>query len=122
MHLVAHSEARKASILVRERALPDAVDLVQPLRHDTGKLLTRALLRHLARKIDVALRIELCDRFIDPARYSLCSESRLCRDCEEGGGEDARAYAIRSEQRPFFHRHHIRLFSPYISFLIIIMF
>ena len=120
MHLVAHGETRKTPIFVRERSLLYAVNLVQPLRHNADKLLARTLLRHLARKIDVPLRIELPDRFIDPVGHSLRGRSRCRQNAEDRGTENACAAGMSPKQRLFFHFHHIRLFSPYFFFLIII--
>ena len=120
MHLVAHGETRKTPIFVRERSLLYAVNLVQPLRHNADKLLTRTLLRHLARKIDIALRLKLPDRFIDPVGHSLRGGSRCRQNAEDRGTENACAADMFQKQRLFFHFHHIKLFSPYFFFLIII--
>ena len=90
---------------------------MEAARYELHEILSRILLRRLARKIDVTRCFKLLHSFIGPVRHGLSRASRPGQKAEEGRGEEACARAIRSKERAFCY--HVGIFS--LCFLIMII-
>ena len=65
-HLISHSKARNAPILIRKRSLLDAVNLMQPLRHNLCQLIMRNTCSLPTAKIDITFLFQMIHRIIYP--------------------------------------------------------
>ena len=82
MHLITHGKARNTPVLIRKRALLDAVNLMQPLRHDFCQLIARDACGISPAKIEVSFLFQLIYRIIHPGRCCLRIRHARQRPCE----------------------------------------
>ena len=66
MHLITHGKTRNASILIRKCSLLDAVDLMQPLRHDLRQLIARNACGIPPAQIEIPFFFQMVHRIIHP--------------------------------------------------------